>query len=287
MPIIITESAEEGSRTAARLVAQAIKNRPALRLGLAAGNTPTGLYRQLVQFHRSDALDCSDVRVFSLDEWMGLPSDNPYSFRSFFRDQLLDHINIDPAHVHLLHGEPGEDVVGYCSTYEGLIRDHGGVDLQLLGIGRNGHLGFNEPGSSLRSRTRPTLLSAQTRRANARLFKNEQVPEWAMTMGLGTILEARVLLLLAFGKEKAAAIANAAEGPLTVSVPASAIQLHPTVIMVLDRKAAARLTNAAYYRREASRLDIQLPDWLRQVERREERIESRPLNAVRTLRRST
>jgi glucosamine-6-phosphate deaminase len=287
MPILITESAEDGGRTAARLVSRAIQNRPALRLGLAAGSTPTGLYRQLVRLHRSGALDCSEIRIFSLDEWMDLPSESPRSFRSFYQAHLLSHLNIDPAHVHLLNGQPSEDPLAYCSAYEDLIRAHGGIDLQLLGIGRNGHLGFNEPGSSLHSRTRPTLLSAQTRRAHARLFTNTPVPQWAVTMGLGTILEARVLLLLAFGMEKAAAIAKAVEGPLTASVPASAIQLHPTVIFVLDRKAAARLTNATYYRREASRLETQLPNWLRQARRQEDKGETKPLKAVKTLRHPT
>ncbi|HET6674448.1 MAG TPA: glucosamine-6-phosphate deaminase [Nitrospiraceae bacterium] len=264
MAILITENAEEGSRTAARLVARAIRNRPTLRLGLAAGHTPTGLYRELVRLYRSEKLDCSDVRFFSLDEWMGLPSDSPNSFRSFFHHHLLDHLNVDPDHIHLLSGQPGPDAAASCAAYERLIRDLGGIDLQLLGIGRNGHLGFNEPGSSLHSRTRFSLLSQQTRRANARFFPKGQVPEWAMTVGIDTILEARFLMLLAFGKEKAAAVAKAVEGPLTASIPASAIQLHPAVIVVLDKPAAARLTNAAYYRREASHLETLLPDWLRQ-----------------------
>ncbi|MEX5219255.1 MAG: glucosamine-6-phosphate deaminase [Nitrospira sp.] len=287
MPIIIAGSAEEGSRTAARLVGGAIQNRPALRLGLAAGHTPTGLYGQLAQCHRSGALDCSEIRIFSLDEWMELPAESPHSFRSFYHTHLLNHLNIDPAHVHLLNGRPGEDPLTYCSAYEDLIRDCGGIDLQILGIGRNGHLGFNEPGSSLHSRTRPTLLSGQTRRAYAPFFKHASVPQWAMTMGLGTILEARVLLLLAFGAEKAAAVAKSVEGPLTASVPASAIQLHPTTIFVLDRTAAARLTNAAYYRREASRLETQLPDWLRPARRQEGKRGPTRLKTMRRSRRPT
>ncbi len=264
MAILITENAEEGSRTAARLVARAIRNRPALRLGLAAGHTPTKLYREFVRLCRSEKLDCSDVHLFSLDEWLGLPSDSPNSFRSFFHSHLLDHLDIDPNHVHLLSGQPGLDATASGAGYERLIRDHGGIDLQVLGIGRNGHLGFNEPGSSLCSRTRLSLLSEQTRQANAHLFAKGPVPEWAMTMGIGTILEAQLLLLLAFGKEKTAAVANAVEGPLTASTPASALQLHPAVIVVIDEEAAARLTNAAYYRREASHLETLLPDWLRQ-----------------------
>lgn len=261
--ILITESAEEGGRTAARLVGQAITHNPALRLGLAAGNTPTGLYRHLVRLHRSDRLDFSLVRIFSLDEFLGLPEKSPNSFRAFYHHHLLDHINADPAHVHLLNGEAEKEIGSYCESYERMIREQGGIDLQILGIGRNGHLGFNEPGSSLHSRTRMTLLSAATRRANARLFNPDHVPEWAITMGIGTILEARVLLLLAFGEQKATAVAKAIEGPLTASIPASAMQLHSAAIVVLDRKAASRLKNRAYYRTEASRVNLLLPEWLR------------------------
>ena len=261
--VLITETAEEGSRTAARLVAQAITNNPALRLGLAAGNTPTGVYRHLVRLHQSDRLDFSLVRIFSLDEFLGLPQDSPNSFRAFYRRHLLDHINAEPAHVHLLNGEVEKEISSYCESYERRIREQGGIDLQILGIGRNGHLGFNEPGSSLRSRTRMTLLSDATRRANAQSFNRARVPQWAVTMGIGTILESRALLLLAFGEEKAAAVAKAIEGPLAASTPASAVQLHSAAILVLDQKAASRLKNRRYYRTEASQVNLLLPEWLR------------------------
>lgn len=261
--ILIADSAEEGSRAAAGLVGRAIANNPALRLGLAAGNTPTRLYRHLISLHQADSLDFSHVRIFSLDEYLGLPGDSPSSFRTFYHDHLLDHINCNPAHLHLLDGESDKEIWSYCESYERMIREQGGIDLQILGIGKNGHLGFNEPGSSLRSRTRMTLLSDATRRANARLFDHEKTPEWAVTMGLGTIVEARALLLLAFGEQKAAAVAKAVEGPLTASVPASTVQLHPTAILILDRKAALRLKNKRYYRAEAPRTKALLPDWLR------------------------
>jgi glucosamine-6-phosphate deaminase len=261
--VLITDSAEEASRTAARLVGRAIRSKPALRLGLAAGNTPTGLYRQLVQFRHANRLDFSRVEIFSLDEFLGLPHASPHSFRAFFHRHLLAHINIDPTRLHLLSGAADKDIGSTCDSYERLIRDHGGIDLQILGVGRNGHLGFNEPGSSLRSRTRMTLLSAETRRANAKPFEPEAVPEWAVTMGLGTILEARALLVLAFGEAKAAAVAKAVEGPLTASVPASAVQLHPAAMLILDRKAASRLKNRIYYRREAAQLEALLPNWMR------------------------
>ncbi|HSE57221.1 MAG TPA: glucosamine-6-phosphate deaminase [Nitrospiraceae bacterium] len=241
MLVLIGESAEEAIRIAGSLVAQAIKKTPALRLGLAAGKTPIGLYRNLVDLHRATHLDFSHVRLFSLDEFMGLPRDSSNSYRAFFHQHLIDHINIDPAHLHLLNGPAEEDVASYCASYELLIRNQGGIDLQILGIGGNGHLGFNEPGSSLTSRTRLSLLSESTRRNLARVFDQAQVPEWAVTMGLGTIREARTLLLLAFGAHKAEVVAKALEGPLSASTPASSIQLHPGVILVLDREAAASL----------------------------------------------
>src|SRR5215471_5695886 len=261
MLVLIKETAEEGSRTAASLIAQAIRKNPALRLGLAAGRTPTELYRNLVNLHRSAHLDFSRVRLFSLDELIGLSSDSPNSYRAFFHQHLVDHINIDRTHLHLLNGQPKEEIASYCACYEQLIREHGGIDLQILGIGRNGHVGFNEPGASLNSRTRSSLLSASTRRNLARVFDQAAVPEWAVTMGLGTIREARTLLLLAFGEQKAEAVAKAVEGPLSASIPASCIQLHSKAIVMLDREAAGLLRNQEYYQREASRLTVLLPEW--------------------------
>jgi glucosamine-6-phosphate deaminase len=263
MLVCIAETAEEGSSTAARLVAQAIKKHPTLCLGLAAGRTPIGLYRKLVDLHRTARLEFSQVRLFSLDEFIGLPGDSPNRYRVFFHEHLIDHINIDPAHLHLLNPQSEVESAPYCVSYEALIRNCGGIDLQILGIGRNGHLGFNEPGSSLDSRTRLSLLSASTRRNLARAFDQAQVPEWAVTMGLGTIREARALLVLAFGAHKAEVVAKALEGPLGASTPASCIQLHPAVIAVLDREAAGCLTNQEYYRQESSRLSVLLPEWLR------------------------
>ncbi|MDF0666218.1 MAG: glucosamine-6-phosphate deaminase [Nitrospira sp.] len=251
--MLITETSEEGGRIAGSLVAQAIKQTPALRLGLAAGTTPLGLYRKLVDLHRTTPLDFAHVRLFSLDEFIGLPSNNPHSYHSFFHQHLLNHVNIDPAHLHLLHGQ-AEDIDSYCVSYERLIRNQGGIDLQILGIGQNGHLGFNEPGSSLNSRTRRSLLSASTKHYLARVFDSEPVPEWAVTMGLGTIREAQTLLLLAFGTRKAAVVAKAVEGPLSAFTPASSIQLHPNVVLVLDREAAGSLKNQEYYRQQSSHM---------------------------------
>jgi glucosamine-6-phosphate deaminase len=263
MLVLITETFADGSRKAARLVGQAIKNNPALRLGLAAGNTPIELYRNLVHLHRSTHLDFRRVRFFSLDELLGLPSNSPKSYHAFFHQHLLDHIDVDPTHLHLLDGQTEGDMTSYCASYECLIKGQGGIDLQILGIGQNGHLGFNEPGSSLNSRTRISLLSTQTRKNLARFFDPSGVPETAVTMGIGTIREARVLLLLAFGEEKAEAIAKAIEGPLSAATPASSIQLHISTILVLDRNAASALTNQEYYLQEAAQLAVLLPEWLR------------------------
>lgn len=253
MLALITETSDEGSRIAGSLVAQAIKQTPALRLGLAAGNTPLGLYRNLVDLHRTTRLDFSHVRLFSLDEFIGLPDDSPNSYRSFFHQHLLDHVNINQAHLYLLHGQ-AEDIDSYCVSYERLIQNQGGIDLQILGIGQNGHLGFNEPGSSLNSRTGRCFLSASTKHNLAQAFDSEPIPEWSVTMGLGTIREARTLLLLAFGAHKAEVVAKAVEGPLSAFIPASSIQLHPNVILVLDREAAGSLKNQEYYRQQSSQV---------------------------------
>ncbi len=263
MLVLITETFEDASRTAARLVSRAIINNPALRLGLAAGNTPIEMYRNLVDLHRSTHLDFHRVRIFSLDELLGLPGNSPKTYHAFFHQHLLDHINVDPAHLHLLDGQTQVNITSYCASYERLIKDYGGIDLQILGIGHNGHLGFNEPGSSLNSRTRVSLLSTQTRRNLTQSFEPSWVPETAVTMGLGTIREARVLLLLAFGEEKAEAIAKAIEGPLSAATPASSIQLHTSTIVVLDRNAASALTNQEYYLQEAAQLAVLLPESLR------------------------
>jgi glucosamine-6-phosphate deaminase len=259
MLVVITETIEQGHRTAASLLGQSIKKNPTLRLGLAAGNTPIGVYQSLVDLHRSTHLDFSGVEFFSLDEFLGLPSTSSKSYDAFFHQHLFRHINADPAHIHLLKGEPPGDMISYCHSYERLIHDRGGIDVQLLGIGINGHLAFNEPMSSFRSRTRVSLLSAETRETLSRTFSETEVPEWALTMGLGTIAEAQTLLMLGFGKEKAKAIAQAVEGPLTAAIPASSIQLHPNAVVILDPEAAGDLKFKKYYQQQSSHLAMLLP----------------------------
>ena len=259
MLVVITESIEQGHRTAASLIGQSIKKNPTLRLGLAAGHTPIGVYQSLVDLHRAPHLDFSRVEFFSLDEFLGLPSSSSNSYAAFFHQHVFRHVNADPAHIHLLRGDAQEDIISYCHAYEQLIYDRGGIDVQLLGIGINGHLAFNEPMSSFQSRTRVCLLSAETREALSWTFNETEVPEWAITMGLGTIAEARTLLMLAFGKEKATAVAQAVEGPLTAAIPASSIQLHPHAVVILDPDAAGDLKYKSHYQQQSSHLAMLLP----------------------------
>lgn len=262
MLVVITETIEEGHRTAASLLGQSIKNNPTLRIGLAAGTTPIGVYQSLVDLHRSTHLDFSGVEFFSLDEFLGLPSGSSMSYEAFFHQHVFRHVNANPDNIHLLKGEPQGDITSYCRSYEQLIIDRGGIDVQLLGIGINGHLAFNEPMSGFRSRTRVCLLSAETKENLSRTFNETAVPEWVVTMGLGTIAEARVLLVLAFGKEKAKVIAQAVEGPLTAAIPASSIQLHPNAVVILDSEAAGDLKYKSYYQQQSSHLAMLLPHGL-------------------------
>jgi glucosamine-6-phosphate deaminase len=250
MVIRIERDRDAVSLAAAEVVSSAVGRSPSLRLGLAAGTTPVGLYQDLVHRHRAGRLDCSRVVVFGLDEYLGLPPEHVASFYSFFHRHLLDQANFDPRHVHLLTGTPPGDPAGYCAGYEQVIRDAGGIDLQILGLGLNGHLGFNEPGSGLAGRTRPVLLSDETRAAlKSGAGSHEDIPDSALTMGLGTIQEARMLLLLATGTDKAAPLAKALEGPVTASLPASVLQCHPNVLVLCDEEAAAMLARRDYYRR--------------------------------------
>jgi len=250
MLVIITDGYSSLSREAARIVANAITKKPDLRLGLATGSTPLGMYRELVRLHREEHLDVSKIVTFNLDEYLGLRPDHPQSYHRYMWQNLFDHVNISPENVHIPDGTPGNDYESYCAQYEESIRQAGGIDLQVLGIGTGGHIGFNEPASSFASRTRVKTLTRKTIDDNRRLFSaEEEVPECAITMGIGTILEARKILLLATGPTKALAVAKAIEGPITSSVSASALQLHRDVTLVLDEDAAGKLENTEYYRR--------------------------------------
>ncbi len=247
MRVIICPDAAALSRQAAALVAAAVTANPRTVLGLAAGATPIGLYRELGR-HHGDGLDFSAVTAFGLDEYYGLPAGHPASFRAEIERQVLSRVALPPARLHWPEAPPGSHVAAACAGYERAIAEAGGIDLQILGIGANGHIGFNEPGSSLAGRTRLVRLSDTTRRANAKAFASPQdMPEAAVTQGIGTILAARRILLLASGEHKAAAVAAALEGPLTAMLPASALQLHPEAVVFLDAAAAAGLQRRAEY----------------------------------------
>lgn len=250
MLVLLKRDYAEVSQEAARIVASAVRARPSLVLGLATGTTMLGLYRALIQMHREEGLDFSRVVTFNLDEYIGLSPDHPQSFHYFMHRNFFDHVNIPPANIHIPDGARREDYESYCASYEESIRSAGGIGLQVLGVGRDGHIGFNEPSSSLGSRTRLKTLSRETLEDNRRFFNpSEEMPECAITMGIGTILEARKILLLASGAAKAESVAKAVEGPITSAVTASALQLHPDVTFVVDEEAASRLSQKDYYKR--------------------------------------
>jgi glucosamine-6-phosphate deaminase len=248
MEVLIRHDAEEASATAARLIARQIREKPDSVLGLATGSTPLRLYAMLVAMHKAGTLDFRHVTTFNLDEYVGLPPAHPASYHHFMGEHLFRHINLTPWRIHLPDGLT-PDIPTHCAAYEAAIHAAGGIDLQLLGLGTDGHLGFNEPGSSLASRTRLKTLTEQTRTDNARFFTDgTPVHHHVITMGLGTIMESRTALLLAFGQAKAAAVAATVEGPVTASVPGSILQFHPHAKVILDDAAASQLNRADYYR---------------------------------------
>jgi glucosamine-6-phosphate deaminase len=231
------------------MVANAVRQNPALRLGLATGTTVLGVYRELARLHREGALDFSRVITFNLDEYLGVSPDHPHSFHHFMLANFFSHVNVDPRNIHIPEGTITSEYEKYCASYEEEITGAGGIDLQILGIGRNGHIGFNEPTSSFASRTRLKVLSKATVEDNRKFFgPSETMPRCAITMGIGTILASRRVLMLATGAPKANAVANAIEGPITASVTASALQLHPDATAILDEEAAAQLKQKDYYR---------------------------------------
>ena len=247
MEIIIQKDQREASRAAARVVAQLVRENPAAVLGLATGSTPLMLYLELIRMHREEGLDFSQVTTFNLDEYVGLDESHPQSYHAFMRVNLIRHINIKPENVHIPDGMT-PDIPVFCAHYEQAILDAGGIDLQVLGIGSNGHIGFNEPTSSFASRTRSKTLTKQTVANNARFFADEkQVPLHGITMGIGTIMEARTCLMLAFGRDKANAIHAMIEGSVSSMTPASILQHHPDARIYIDETAARKLRLIDYY----------------------------------------
>jgi glucosamine-6-phosphate deaminase len=263
MLLILKPNSEELGREAARAVGNAVRRNPALRLGLATGSTMLGMYRELARLHREERLDFSRVVTFNLDEYLGLPANHPQSFHHFMQQNFFAHVNVAPDNIHIPDGSIKGEYQRYCTSYEEAIRKAGGIDLQVLGIGRNGHVGFNEPTSSLGSRTRLKVLSKETIEDNRKFFAaGEEIPQCAITMGIGTILEAKRILLLASGSSKATAIAKAIEGPVTASVTASALQLHGEVTFIVDRDAGAQLKQQEYYQRVLEMTAILTPERL-------------------------
>jgi glucosamine-6-phosphate deaminase len=247
MEVIIKSTYEEMSAAAAQKVARLLNTKPNAVLGMATGSTPLGLYQQLVRLHREEGLDFSQVTTFNLDEYVGLRPDHPQSYHYFMHENFFQHVNVPKQNIYIPSGNTS-NYRAFCAWFEQRIEECGGIDLQILGIGSDGHVAFNEPGSSLSSRTRLKTLAKQTIDDNARFFeRREDVPIYAITMGVGTILEADQLILLANGENKAEAVAKAVEGPVTSMVTASALQLHPSAKVFLDDAAASRLEMRDYY----------------------------------------
>ena len=244
MEVIVRPSPDAAVRLVARLIEERLRARPDLVLGLATGRTMEKVYAALV----ASGVSFARCRTFNLDEYVGLSPDDPNSYAWYMRHHLFRHVDIDPANTHLPDGT-ASDLKAAAADYEARIAGAAGIDVQLLGIGEAGHIGFNEPLSALMSRTRDKTLAPETRRQNAGMFCGDpdRVPARALTMGVGTILEARELILLACGDSKAGIVSRAVEGPITASVSASAIQIHPNCKVILDDAAAARLRGRAYY----------------------------------------
>lgn len=249
MEVIIQPTRDAASRLMADLVAMHVRSKPRLVLGLATGETMTRVYELLADSCKNAGLSFAGVTTFNLDEYVGLPPDSPSSYRSYMNERLFSKIDIDPANTFLPDGS-ADDLDAECAAYEDRIAEKGGIDLQLLGIGRVGHIGFNEPLSALGSRTRVKALSPVTLEQNAPVFGGDvsNVPRRAVTMGVGTILDSRRCILLATGEEKAEIVAKAVEGPVTSMISASALQLHPRCTVIVDESAADRLTQKDYYR---------------------------------------
>ncbi|UTT68221.1 glucosamine-6-phosphate deaminase [Arthrobacter sp. DNA4] len=247
MEVVILGGSRQIGRLAADAIEQLVRRKPDAVLGLATGSSPLPVYDELAARHER-GLDFSRASAFALDEYVGLPAGHPESYREVIRREFTDRVNIAPENVHGPDGT-ATDIPAACEAYEQAIAAAGGVDLQLLGVGTDGHIGFNEPGSSFASRTRIKSLIEQTRRDNARFFTNlAEVPHHVLTQGLGTIMAARHVVLLATGAQKAQAVRDFVEGPVAAICPASVLQFHPHATVLLDEAAASALKLADFYR---------------------------------------
>ncbi len=250
MEVIIQPTPNQLTVIASEIIRDALLKKPNLVLGLATGSTPIGLYKALVKMHREENLDFSKVTTFNLDEYIGIPIEHPQSYHTFMSEHFFEYVNIPTENQHIPQNTT-DNYEKFCISYEEAIVSAGGIDIQVLGIGTDGHIGFNEAGSSLSSRTRIKTLSSSTLKANAMHFDGQinAVPEMAITMGIGTIMDAKRCLLLASGDAKSGAIAKAVEGPITAMVPASILQMHPKTTFIIDEAAASKLEEIEYYKR--------------------------------------
>lgn len=247
MRIVVLENANAVAAFGANHIIENIYHKPEITLGLATGSSPVRLYQNLIEANREHRVSFQRVSTFNLDEYLGLGGEHPQSYRHFMNEKLFNHIDIDLNNTHVPNGT-ARNPLSACEEYEQAILNHGGIDIQLLGIGRNGHIGFNEPTSSLTSRTRVKTLTKDTVDANRRFFaKGEFQPRLSITMGIGTILEAREIVLIATGSDKAEAIKETIEGPVSAFCPASVLQMHARVVVVIDRAAAEELKDVSFY----------------------------------------
>ena len=247
MQVIIRPDRNQACELAAAIVEKRIRSRADAVLGLATGRTMELLYDKLVEKHEKANLDFSLIRTYNLDEYIGIPPENPGSYRYYMNEKLFNRVNIDLRNTHLPLGM-ANDIKEECRMYEWSIQANGGISLQILGLGKDGHIGFNEPLSALKSRTRDKSLTPTTIQDNEKLFENsEDMPRRAITMGVGTILEAKQILLLVTGKSKAEILAKAVEGPITSMISATALQLHENCIVITDEEAASQLQGRNYY----------------------------------------
>ena len=239
--ILICQDGNEVASESAKIFADQVRGKPDSVLGLATGGTPLGLYKELIRMHREEGLDFSKIVTFNLDEYLGLAPEHPQSYRYFMDTNLFDGVNIDKSNTHVPDGL-SKDPISHCKAYEEAIKTARGIDLQLLGIGGNGHIAFNEPGSAMDSRTRVVNLTQKTIKDNARFFERKSdVPRKALTMGIATILSARKIVLLAIGLNKAQALSKSIKGPKTAEVPTSYLQNHSDCTFVIDVEAGSLL----------------------------------------------
>jgi len=242
MNIIVCNNKKEFDEKAAQFLASQIQEKPDSVLGLATGSTPVGMYHELIKMYKNKQISFEQVKTFNLDEYVGLDKDHPQSYHAFMYENLFNHIDIKKENVHLPDGK-ADNLEQECASYEEKIKEAGGVDLQVLGIGHNGHIGFNEPKTPFESVTHVVDLDERTIQANSRFFDSiDQVPRKAVSMGIKSIMQAKKILFLATGADKAEIVAKALQGPVTPDVPASVLQLHPDVTVILDKEAASKLS---------------------------------------------